>query len=64
MTTVMWVAVIIWLIAAVVYTTCSIREEKARRKWERNCMKTVEVLELIGKLWENAESDQDKQKGK
>lgn len=45
------VVMIIWIVAALVYTWLAIKAEKSRRYYEKQAHKSTEVLEQLTKLW-------------
>lgn len=45
------VVMIIWIVAALVYTWLAIKAEKSRRYYEKQAHKATEVLEQLTKLW-------------
>ncbi|MFK4839653.1 hypothetical protein ACI1UE_08125 [Lactococcus petauri] len=42
---------IIWIVAALVYTWLAIKAEKSRRYYEKQAHKAIEVLEQLTNLW-------------
>lgn len=45
------IVMIIWIVAALVYTWSAIKAEKSRRYYEKQAHKAIEVLEQLTKLW-------------
>lgn len=45
------IVMIIWIVAALVYTWLAIKVEKSRRYYEKQAHKSTEVLEQLTKLW-------------
>lgn len=45
------IVMIIWIVAALVYTWSAIKAEKSRRYYEKQAHKAIEVLEQLTNLW-------------
>lgn len=45
------IVMIIWIVAALVYTWLAIKAEKSHRYYEKQAHKAIEVLEQLTNLW-------------
>lgn len=54
------IVMIIWILAALVYTWLAIKAEKSRLYYEKQAHKATEVLEQLTKLWSKSATSQKK----